>query len=183
MGEIKSTLDLVLEKTRHLSLSEEEKRQQKRQDALDRLSGLLQRYLDGKLDIDRLEEDLDQLVQSDGGPDEPNVREEIMRRIELGGGSEKWLALLQTRYGLDTFAVRKVEEEFQQAIATSAKKRKGAIKKELQEQRLISGSAVAPNLDADPSWSDAQRTVAEKYHDRLKAALSEIAKIAAEQRS
>ena len=30
MGEIKSTLDLVMEKTRHLTLSQEEKKVQKR---------------------------------------------------------------------------------------------------------------------------------------------------------
>ena len=39
MGEIKSTLDLVLEKTRHLSQTDEEKQVQKQKDIANRLNG------------------------------------------------------------------------------------------------------------------------------------------------
>ena len=46
MGEIKSTLDLVLEKTRHLSQSSGEKQAQTQKDTDNRINGMLQKYLD-----------------------------------------------------------------------------------------------------------------------------------------
>ena len=55
MGEIKSTLDLVMEKTRHLTLSREEKEEQKRVEVNKRLKGLVQKYQDNLLKKDRLE--------------------------------------------------------------------------------------------------------------------------------
>ncbi|MBW2432576.1 MAG: hypothetical protein JRF36_03165, partial [Deltaproteobacteria bacterium] len=46
MGEIKSTLDLVMEKTRNLNLSDEEKQDQKNKEIESRLNGLLQKFED-----------------------------------------------------------------------------------------------------------------------------------------
>ena len=43
MGEIKSTLDLVLEKTRHLSQSSEEKQAQTQKDTGNRINGMLKK--------------------------------------------------------------------------------------------------------------------------------------------
>ena len=59
MGEIKSTLDLVMEKTRHLTLSQEEKEEQKHIEVDKRLKGLLQKYQDNLLKKEQLEKELD----------------------------------------------------------------------------------------------------------------------------
>ena len=48
MGEIKSTLDLVLEKTKNLNLSSEEKQEQKQKEVENRIKGMMQKYQDGK---------------------------------------------------------------------------------------------------------------------------------------
>ena len=61
MGEIKSTLDLVMEKTRHLTLSQEEKKAQKEIEVNKRLQGLLQKYQDNLLKKENLKKELDHL--------------------------------------------------------------------------------------------------------------------------
>ena len=61
MGEIKSTLDLVMEKTRHLTLSQEEKKIQIRIELNRRLQGLLQKYQDNLLKKENLKKELDNL--------------------------------------------------------------------------------------------------------------------------
>jgi hypothetical protein len=61
MSEIKSTLDLVMEKTRHLTMSQEEKEAQKRIEANRRLQGLLQKYQDNLLKKENLKKELDSL--------------------------------------------------------------------------------------------------------------------------
>ena len=57
MGEIKSTLDLVLEKTKHLSQSSDEKQAQIRKDVEIRIKGILQ----------KLNQEKDRLVGSKKG--------------------------------------------------------------------------------------------------------------------
>ena len=64
MGEIKSTLDLVMEKTRHLTLSNEEKQQQKFEEARKRINGLLQKYQEHILDIDQIKQELNALQKT-----------------------------------------------------------------------------------------------------------------------
>lgn len=176
MGEIKSTLDLVMEKTRHLTLSEEEKRQQKQKELRNRLAGLLQRYRDGKLDAQKMGEELDELLQSGEGPDESNVRDEIMGRIELGSDNGPWLSLLQTRYRIDPSGLQSVEEDYRQAVKVASARRKEDLKKQLQQYRRISGSAVVPNVDADQAWSKEKRSIAANYHHQLAAKLDELKK-------
>ncbi len=61
MGEIKSTLDLVMEKTRHLTLSQKEKEEQKQIEVNKRLKGLLQKYQDNILRKEQLRQELDSL--------------------------------------------------------------------------------------------------------------------------
>ena len=173
MGEIKSTLDLVLEKTRHLTLSEEEKQQHKRKETRNLLTGLLQRYQDSILNIQRLGEELDRLVQTGNGPDEAWVRSEIMGRIELGGENKPWLELLQTRYRIDTAEVETIEGDYHRAVEAAAGKRKDEIKKELQRTRRISGSAVVPNIDVNGAWIEKHQSISADFHLRLGAKLDE----------
>ena len=57
MGEIKSTLDIVMEKTQNLSLSTEERQEQHNIEIVKRIKGLLQKYQDqtlSKNDLDTL---------------------------------------------------------------------------------------------------------------------------------
>jgi hypothetical protein len=69
MAEIKSTLDIVLEKTKHLALSAEEKVEMKVQEGLKKVPGYVERLLDLTLTPDRqlrksCEERLEALRQS-----------------------------------------------------------------------------------------------------------------------
>ncbi len=46
MGEIKSTLDLVMARTKHLTLTDEEKKTQQSVNVKQRLQGLIQKFQD-----------------------------------------------------------------------------------------------------------------------------------------
>ena len=176
MGEIKSTLDLVLEKTRHLTLSDEEKHRQKQKEVRKQLAGLLQRYQDQLLQRHRIGEELDRLVDKVGGLDESVIREEIIARIDIEGENERWFALLQTRYRLDTTELHSIQKGFHSAVAAAADRRGEEIKKELQQTGRISGSAVVPNLNADPSWHALHQSIASKFGLQLTTRLEEISK-------
>ncbi len=56
MAEIKSTIDLVMERTKHLVMSGEEKKHQDALERIDKIPGVFQRYLDGLDGLGRLDE-------------------------------------------------------------------------------------------------------------------------------
>ena len=64
VAEIKSTLDLVMEKTRNLTLSSEEKQAQKQIDVENRIKGLVQKFEDGLLTGNQLKRNYDSLKKT-----------------------------------------------------------------------------------------------------------------------
>ncbi len=61
MADIKSTLELVMERTRHLSMTEEDKRKQAAAAFKEAVSRLARKYLDGQINLDRFQAEFNQL--------------------------------------------------------------------------------------------------------------------------
>ena len=59
MAEIKSTLELALERTKHLVMSEEEKKQMQAEGYLEKIPGHVQKFLDGQMELIDLVKALD----------------------------------------------------------------------------------------------------------------------------
>ena len=117
MGEIRSTLDIIMEKTRDLSLSPEEKRKLKRQEWLGKARGWVQKYQDDLIDVYEVKAALQKLGESEGA--DHLLREEIIAAIEPGGRNGKHWDLLENLWNSDLKGhkemVRQVEEELDQA--------------------------------------------------------------------
>ncbi len=177
MGEIKSTLDIVLEKTKHLSLSEEEKREQAREEAVKKLKGILQKYQDSKLDLPQIKKELDQLKSTHAVLDDQSLRKAMLQRIQLSQDNERCLALVQACYPLDTARLQSVLKDYDNALQSAAGKRSENIKEKLQQVHFISGSAVMPNLNADQQWATEQEALRSKYSRMLQRELEDPAKI------
>ena len=58
MGEIKSTLEIIMEKTKDLTLTEEEKKEFKQKDMAGKIKGIIQKFLDGTLDLNRFKTEI-----------------------------------------------------------------------------------------------------------------------------
>ena len=77
MAEIKSTLDIVMEKTKHLTLSSEEKAEMQLQDFLKKTPGYMGRILDGTLTPEQLLNEIEALP----GVLAKSARREIARQF------------------------------------------------------------------------------------------------------
>ena len=152
MGEIKSTLDLVMEKTRHLTLSQKEKEGQKQIEVNKRLKGLLQKYQDNLLREEHLGQELESLRKTF----DLNVKEMLshilLDGLKLGSNNISLLELLSTICGLEVSGLEELFHDFQNTIEIAAQKRIEEVKASLAKKRLISGSAVVPNLEIDSEW-------------------------------
>jgi hypothetical protein len=165
MGEIRSTLDIIMEKTRDLSLSPEEKRKLKRQEWLGKARGWVQKYQDDLIDVYEVKAALQKLGESEGA--DLFLKEEIIAAIEPGGRNRKHWDLLENLWDSDLQGqkemVRQVQEELDQA-------RRERIRLALDRlaERGISGTAVFPNLNRDPEWTAFRRLRIEECRRELR---------------
>ena len=157
MGEIKSTLDLVLEKTKHLSQSSEGKQAQKQKDIENRLNGLLQKYQDGLLSLGQLQRDYEALKKEFNLPDNAILAGYVINRLDPGLDNRALFEVLEHCCQLDYAGLLDVINEYQAEYHTAAQSRMEALKESLDQKYNISGSAVVPNLESDEQWhQDAQ---------------------------
>jgi hypothetical protein len=167
MGEIKSTLDLVMEKTKHLTLSQKEKEEHKQIEVSKRLKGLLQKYQDNLLRKEQLGQELEGLRKTY----DLNVNEMLSRIIidglKIGNNNKSLLELLSAICGLDVSGLEELFREFEKTIEMSTKKRTDEIMATLAKKHFISGSAVVPNLENDSGWLAKTQEIKSKFDQIL----------------
>ena len=152
MGEIKSTLDLVMEKTKHLTLSQEEREKQKYIEVNKRLKGLLQKYQDNLLRKEQLGQELEGLRKTFDLNVNVMLSRIILDSIKFGNNNKSLFELLSEICGLDVSGLEDLFREFQKTIDIASKKRTDEIMATLTKKHFISGSAVVPNLETDREW-------------------------------
>ncbi|OQY58700.1 MAG: hypothetical protein B6245_10545 [Desulfobacteraceae bacterium 4572_88] len=152
MGEIKSTLDLVMERTKHLTLSKEEKHGQKYLEFEKNLRGLTQKFQDGFLNMGQFRKKFDSLQKEHDLDGNKLLSDEIVQRIQPGQDNGFLLGLLKDICGSDVSGVEVLLNEYQNEMLRLAEKRSGKIKENLDREHFISGSAVIPNLETDELW-------------------------------
>jgi hypothetical protein len=166
MGEIKSTLELVMERTRNLTLTEEEKREHALSKFKSSLNGLLQKYQERALSLDQFGKELRQLQESSGFNSRELLIGEMLRRLDLGKDNRIILDLMEVVCGIQTKGLLSILGQYDDAVREGGKLWTGKIRERLL-MRGISGSAVAPNLEADEEWAAEQSEIREKFNHRL----------------
>jgi DNA-binding protein YbaB len=166
MGEIKSTLDIIMERTRNLTMTEEEKRAFKEQEMAGKVKGLVQRYLDGSMDLKRVKVEVAGLLEKDKDMAGWLIKKEVMDRIEVGKNNEPLLDLLENTIGMHGTPIRKMLAAFEQRLKHEGEAREKAIG-ETMKKRGISGSAVLPNLEADQEWRSRTMEIEKEMKERL----------------
>jgi hypothetical protein len=149
MGEIKSTLDLIMEKTKNLSMSPEEKEEIRRQEWLKKTRGWIQKFLDALIDLDKIKSELLDKEHPSGW--EKILRKELIDGLEPEADNEKRLQLIKELLGISPQGFIKILERHHQRLDLERDKRMALIKSQLSNQG-ISGTAVITNLEGDLTW-------------------------------
>jgi hypothetical protein len=152
MAEIKSTIDLIMERTKSLAASPEERESYQRQEREKRIRGLVQRLLDDNITLDGVKDELAKekkngsaaevmalLKKALAGHVDPEADNERLFRYvtELVGTPEDRLR--------ETLAACREEATSRKAVLAERQR------KDL-ESNGITGAAVLPNAEADPQW-------------------------------
>ena len=166
MGEIRSTLDIIMEKTKGLSMTEEEKKAFKEQEMEGKVKGLIQKFLDGGLDMEKLKMEMTVLAEKDGDMIKLMIRKESIPRIEIEEDNAPVLRILEETAGLDTTSIREVLEDFEVRLEQEKGVREKKLIKSL-DKKGISGAAVIPNIEADLEWGQRVSEMRNEFQKKL----------------
>jgi hypothetical protein len=166
MAEIKSTLDIILEKTKNLSVTEEEKREFKKREMGGKIKGLIQKFLDGIVDFERLKIEAASIGKGQENILKQIIIKESVERITPGQDNEPLLKLLEGTAGIDASPVRKVLTDFEHGLEKERNSHERYLRNRLKEEG-ISGSAVLLNPNADPEWLKQVSSMKEGVREKL----------------
>ena len=174
MGEIKSTLDIVMEKTKHLSLSSEERDSQKAAEIEKKIKGLLQKFQDQVLTKDRLLVDYEQLKKQHALSDDSTFIGEVFLRLDPDKDNQLLLSLLKDVCEANTGEIESVLNDYQDELNSAASYKMVEVRENLAQKHFISGSAVVPNLEADEEWQAEAAELRSKYSKLLDEAKNKL---------
>jgi len=151
MGEIRSTLDIIMEKARGVEVTDEDKAAILRHEVEGKIRGLLQKALDGFIDTDGLTGEIEAMGADRQEMAIETLRRECLEQLVLEGDNTLLLAILSNVARMDTAPVENLLMRYEENLQTRRVNRITALTAQLNA-RGISGTAVIPNLNADAEW-------------------------------
>lgn len=175
MAEIKSTLELAMERTRHLSMSAEEKAEQQQADFQKRLQGLLQQYADQAVTADAFKKRLGALQQEFKVTDASLAIDTIRHRLNPGLDNRPWLALLTLLAPSASAPLESALTACREAEAKLMHNAEQAVVDRLAREHQITGSALVPNPFKDAHYQSALARLRQEFQTRIKGIFNQIA--------
>ncbi len=167
MSEIKSTLDLVMERTRNLSLSGDELTRQRREEFGKLLQGLMTQYDDGLLSPDNLQKRIDGLRSEYGIQDHKPVMDALLGRVNPEGNNDRLLTLLAQWAPELRNALEAALSRHRQQRASVMEEAEGRLNDNLARNHGISGSALVPNPGGDSACREQMATLREEARKEI----------------
>lgn len=159
MGKIRSTIDIVMDRTKNVSMSREDKDKLRRKELSDEVRAWVQKHLDGKM----TREDIRARVESAG--DERALlasllKSELASDIRLGRDNAKLIDALDRLCGVRRERVSELIGHHQAELGSRKDRELELLKLQLEKDG-IRGSSIVPNLARSASWQDAEREAQE----------------------
>ncbi len=163
MAEIKSTIDIIMERTKNLTMSDKEKASFRRAEMEGKVKGWIQKYQDGVIELDTLKSDFERELN-----EYPGLRQifksQLLGSLRLTGDNEKILRLLEDVLGIPTNNIKDIIQALKQEMETLRIERRALLREDLKKKKIY-GASVVPNPDRG-----------EYFQDRIKKAESKLQK-------
>lgn len=180
MAEIKSTLELALERTKKMVISEKEKAEIRQKELLEKAKGLFHRYREGHAPLSEIQKEIERMDEKTSDAIKEFLLSEWIGALSLNDEDER---LIRGIEWLKNGQVAQVAEQFQQLLSQYRKEieeKKHNVRARLEEalrREGISGSAVEPNVEGNPLWKETIEKLDRLYGaklDEIKKALRDL---------
>jgi hypothetical protein len=167
MAKIKSTLDLVMERTKNLAMSREERDALQRKEWEDKARGWARMLIDRKITIDELMKDF-ALESTRYSPLADILHAELTRHLDPDEDNSLILKALTEVLGLDVKPFTDFIHDYHDRYELYRQEHQGRLMSELNA-RGISGTALMPNLDHDEVWQGFAKGLKDLFRQKIQA--------------
>lgn len=169
MGEIKSAVELAMEKTKGMLLSREEKEKLKEGELHFRAQGLVNRFLEVDLHLKEVEKDLAKYDPGQREHMEKLMLHHLCEAIQLDRDNDLIFQGIEAFEKKSQNTIKKIRELIEGYRQRQEKERKQAEKVLLKklERQGISGSAVQPRIEGSQEWQQAVNKFKQPFEDQL----------------
>ena len=168
MGEIKSAIELAMERTKGLVMDEQEKERSLIQDAETRIRALVRRFLDNAIDIGDFRNQYDKIELKENAKRTLLV-DIVVDGFDVGGDARSFDLLRIADRKLDNRLSAELES-FQREFSKALEKNRAEVRKRILKRlksESISGSALEPNLESWDEWNEAAAETKQAFGSRL----------------
>jgi hypothetical protein len=170
MGEIKSTLELAMERTKGLAVSQKEKDEMKQKEALRKATSLFHRYREGPLSLNDVLKEIKRME----GKTATRVKEYLLSHwidaFSLDDDNDRILKGVESLKGKSTAEVKRRFDPLlsrYQREKDEVKEKVAAQLAEALKRDKIWGSAVEPKLEGSELWKKENETLDRSYQVKL----------------
>lgn len=176
MAEIKSAVELAMEKTKGLHLSREEKEKLKEEELHSRAQGLVNRFLEVDFHLKEVEKDLAKYDPGQRGHLEKLMLHYLCEAITLDRDNDlifQGIEAFETESKKTIKKIRELIEGYRQRQEEEYKQAEKVLLKKWERQG-ISGSAVQPKIEGSQEWQDAVEKFKKPFDDQLQVLKKEL---------
>jgi len=155
MGEIKSTLELAMERTKKLAISEKEKEEIKQKEVFQKAISLFNRYREGHLSLNEVVKEIEKMEKKTATTVKELLLSQWIDALSLDDDVER------TFKGIESLKQRSIEEVKQKfhSLLSKFQDEKEKVKEKLRveftealRKDSIYGSSVEPRLEGSEPW-------------------------------
>ena len=157
-----------MERTKGLTMSEEERRRALIEETSAKVRGLLQRYLDAALSREAFEEQFIGLQRLRPGLAADALRKACLDRVDLDKDNAPLLYLLERFELCSTDGLRKLMKNSAQELEGNRERHRRELLKTLAGKG-IKGSALVPNLAGDAVWNRLEAQARDAFREGLRS--------------
>jgi hypothetical protein len=170
MAEIKSTLELALERTKKMAISEKEKEEIRQKKLLEKAKGLFHRYREGHAPLSELQKEIERMDEKTSAAVKEFLLSQWIDALSLKDENER---LIKGIEWLKNARIEEVPERFRHLLSQyqeEMEKMRHEARTRLEEalkREGIAGSAVEPNVEGDLLWKEAVENLDHLYGEKL----------------
>ncbi len=170
MGEIKSTVELAMERTKHFAISEKEKEEMKQREVLQKATSLFHRYRGGHVSLNEILKEVERMERKTAVTVKEYLLSHWIDALSLDDDNERILKGVES---LKEESIAEAKQRFHHLLSQYHRE-KEKIKEKTRVQLIealkkggIYGSAVEPNLDGSELWKQENKSLDQSYRMKL----------------
>jgi hypothetical protein len=181
MSGIKSAIELAMERTKNLVMSEEERKSFATKESGNKVRAVARRYLEGIIESDAVSKELS-AVEGDEKSVKSLLVDILVEEFNAKERNERLLALLSDIAGSIREPFKQELEMMRKGYTEQIEKRGSTVREKIMgrlKEMNITGSAVEPNAEEWEEWGESIEEAGEAFKksivgwkDKLKAAIN-----------